>query len=35
VVEINTRKATTREQREDDLRAALEFAREHLVVGAR
>jgi len=35
VVEINTRKATTREQREDDLRAALGFAREHLVVGAR
>jgi sugar phosphate isomerase/epimerase len=35
VVEINTRKATTREQRETDLRESLEFAREHFVVCAR
>jgi sugar phosphate isomerase/epimerase len=35
VVEINTRKATSREQREADLRESLEFARQHLVVGAR
>ena len=31
VVEINTRKAGTREEREDDLRASLEFAREHFL----
>jgi sugar phosphate isomerase/epimerase len=30
VVEINTRKATTRTDREADLRESLEFAREHL-----
>ncbi len=35
VVEINTRKAATREQREADLRASLEFAREHFVVPTR
>jgi sugar phosphate isomerase/epimerase len=35
VIEINTRKATTREQRETDLRESLEFAREHFVVRAR
>ncbi|QZY29439.1 sugar phosphate isomerase/epimerase family protein [Nocardioides coralli] len=34
VVEINTRKATTREQRETDLRESLEFAREHFAVSA-
>ena len=33
VVEINTRKAVTRDQREADLRESLEFAREHLAVG--
>jgi sugar phosphate isomerase/epimerase len=32
VVEINTRKAGTREERELDLRESLEFAREHLAV---
>ena len=31
VLEINTRKARTREEREADLRASLEFAREHFV----
>ncbi|WP_183094268.1 sugar phosphate isomerase/epimerase family protein [Nocardioides stalactiti] len=30
VLEINTRRCTTREEREADLRASLEFAREHL-----
>jgi sugar phosphate isomerase/epimerase len=35
VLEINTRKAATREQREVDLRESLDFAREHFVVGAR
>ena len=34
IVEINTRKAATREQREADLRESLEFAREHFVVRA-
>ena len=34
VLEINTRKAANREQREADLRASLEFAREHFVVRA-
>ena len=29
VLEINTRKAATREEREKDLRESLEFAREH------
>jgi len=29
VVEINTRKATTRDQREADLRESLDFARHH------
>ena len=29
VVEINTRKASSREEREKDLRESLEFAREH------
>ena len=33
VLEINTRKATTREEREADLRESLEFAREHFPVG--
>ena len=33
VLEINTRRCTTRAEREADLRASLEFAREHLVVG--
>ncbi|WP_137292290.1 sugar phosphate isomerase/epimerase family protein [Nocardioides dongxiaopingii] len=32
VVEINTRRCSTREEREADLRESLEFAREHLVV---
>jgi len=32
VLEINTRRCTTREEREADLRASLEFAREHLTV---
>ncbi|MCW2767014.1 MAG: Xylose isomerase domain protein barrel [Nocardioides sp.] len=32
IVEINTRKCTTREERELDLRESLEFAREHLAV---
>lgn len=35
VVEINTRKAAAREQREADLRESLDFAREHFAVGAR
>ena len=35
VVEINTRKATGRAQREADLRESLEFAREHFVVETR
>ncbi|WP_345893865.1 sugar phosphate isomerase/epimerase [Nocardioides sp. TF02-7] len=30
VLEINTRRCTTREEREADLRESLEFAREHL-----
>jgi sugar phosphate isomerase/epimerase len=34
VLEINTRRAANREQREADLRASLEFAREHFVVRA-
>ena len=32
VLEINTRKAATREEREHDLVESLEFAREHFVV---
>ncbi len=32
VVEINTRKCGSREEREDDLRESLEFAREHFAV---
>ena len=32
VLEINTRKASTREEREADLRESLEFAREHFAV---
>jgi sugar phosphate isomerase/epimerase len=32
VVEINTRKASSREEREKDLRESLEFAREHFFV---
>lgn len=32
VLEINTRRCTTREERAADLRASLEFAREHLTV---
>jgi len=32
VLEINTRKASTREEREQDLRASLDFAREHFPV---
>ncbi|MCW2816690.1 MAG: sugar phosphate isomerase/epimerase [Nocardioides sp.] len=32
VLEINTRKCTTREEREADLRESLEFAREHFAV---
>ncbi|WP_432476359.1 sugar phosphate isomerase/epimerase family protein [Nocardioides sp. GXQ0305] len=35
VLEINTRKATSREQREADLRESLEFARAHFAVGTR
>ncbi len=35
VLEINTRRATSREQREADLRASLDFAREHFRVGSR
>ncbi len=35
VVEINTRRCSTREEREIDLRESLEFAREHLAVPAR
>ncbi len=35
IVEINTRKAASREQRETDLRESLEFAREHFVVPTR
>ena len=34
VLEINTRRCTTREEREADLRESLEFAIEHLSVGA-
>ena len=34
VVEINTRKCGTREEREDDLRESLDFAREHFAVTA-
>jgi sugar phosphate isomerase/epimerase len=34
VLEINTRKASTREEREEDLRASLAFAREHFPVRA-
>jgi sugar phosphate isomerase/epimerase len=34
VVEINTRKAATRDEREADLRESLEFAREHFPVRA-
>jgi sugar phosphate isomerase/epimerase len=33
VLEINTRRCTTRDEREADLRASLDFAREHLTVG--
>ena len=33
VLEINTRRCTTREEREADLRESLEFAIEHLSVG--
>ncbi len=35
VLEINTRKASTREEREADLRESLEFARMHFPVGTR
>ncbi|WP_426242667.1 sugar phosphate isomerase/epimerase family protein [Nocardioides sp. LHG3406-4] len=35
VVEINTRRCTTRAERETDLRESLEFARAHFVVPAR
>lgn len=35
VLEINTRRCSTREERATDLRESLEFAREHLGVGAR
>ncbi|HEX8780193.1 MAG TPA: sugar phosphate isomerase/epimerase [Nocardioides sp.] len=35
VLEINTRRCSTREERETDLRESLEFAREHLGVRAR
>jgi len=35
VVEINTRKCSTREERELDLRESLEFARKHLAVTTR
>ena len=34
MLEINTRRCTTREEREADLRESLEFAVEHLSVGA-
>jgi sugar phosphate isomerase/epimerase len=34
VLEINTRKAGTRAERESDLRESLAFAREHFVVAA-
>lgn len=34
VLEINTRRCGTREERESDLRASLEFAREHFAVRA-
>ena len=34
VLEINTRKCATREEREPDLRESLEFAREHFPVAA-
>jgi sugar phosphate isomerase/epimerase len=32
IVEINTRKCASRDEREDDLRESLEFAREHFAV---
>jgi len=35
VVEINTRKASSREEREKDLRESLEFAREHFLASTR
>jgi sugar phosphate isomerase/epimerase len=35
VLEINTRRCSTREEREQDLLASIEFAREHFVVPAR
>jgi sugar phosphate isomerase/epimerase len=35
VVEINTRKASSREEREKDLRESLEFAREHFLAATR
>ena len=35
VVEINTRRCSTREERETDLRESLAFAREHLAVSRR
>ena len=35
VVEINTRKASSREERENDLRESLEFAREHFLAPTR
>jgi sugar phosphate isomerase/epimerase len=35
VVEINTRKASSREEREKDLRESLEFAREHFFAATR
>ncbi len=34
VVEINTRRCTSREERETDLRESLDFAREHFVVAS-
>jgi sugar phosphate isomerase/epimerase len=34
VLEINTRKASSRDERQDDLRASLEFAREHFPIRA-
>jgi sugar phosphate isomerase/epimerase len=34
VVEINTRKAGSREEREEDLRESLEFARQHFFASA-
>jgi sugar phosphate isomerase/epimerase len=35
VVEISTRKASSREEREKDLRESLEFAREHFLAATR